>query len=413
MPAPRPPADAPDADPADRPDADRPAGAAPPIGVLKGRGSAWAIAHRFEGRTREWADDGWWAGEGEREAGGEGAGEHTATDAAAPAPRPVATEVRVELARRILSRNDSPDVPFELAINPYRGCEHGCIYCYARPTHSYLNLSPGLDFETRLIAKTNAAERLRAELAQPGYRPSPINLGSATDAYQPIERQWRLTRALLEVLDEVRHPATIVTKSGAIARDLDLLGRMAARQQLLVFISVTTLDVRLSRILEPRAAAPQRRLAAIRALAGAGVWVGVNVAPIIPFINEPEIEQILAAAAEAGARSAHWTVLRLPWEVNPLFQHWLAEHVPDRAERVMARIREMRGGRDYDADFRQRMKGAGVWAQLIRQRMEIGAARVGLARAVPTLDVSAFVPPPAPRPAPKPAREPPPQASLF
>jgi DNA repair photolyase len=345
----------------------------------KGRGTGWQIAHRFESRERETVDDGW-----------RSADDLIAARAdAAPPP----TTVREERVITILARNDSPDLPFDLSINPYRGCEHGCIYCYARPTHSYLNLSPGLDFETQLIAKTNAAERLRAELARPGYVAQPINLGSATDAYQPIERRLKLTRAILEVLDECRHPVSIVTKSGAITRDVDLLARMAARGQLIVFISITTLDADLARILEPRAASPARRLAAIRTLAAAGVWVGVNVAPVIPFINEPEIEQILAAAAEAGARSAHWTVLRLPWEVQPLFTDWLAQHFPDRAERVMNRLREMRGGKDYDADFRHRMKGDGLWAGLIRQRLEKGAARVGLVREVPALDFGAFVRP--------------------
>ncbi|MGY0195383.1 PA0069 family radical SAM protein [Leptothrix sp. BB-4] len=351
-----------------------------PMPPVRGRGTGWRIAHRFETDQRQAVDDGW-------------PGDDEPADTTDEPPRGPRTTVRIEQAGRILSRNDSPDVPFEQAANPYRGCEHGCIYCYARPTHSYLNLSPGLDFETQLVAKANAAERLRAELARPGYRPSPINIGSATDAYQPIERSHRLTRALLEVLDETRHPATIVTKSGGIVRDLDLLARMAARRQLIVFVSVTSLDARLSARLEPRAAAPARRLAAIRALAQAGVWVGVNVAPIIPFVNEPEIEQILEAAAEAGARSAHWTVVRLPWEVAPLFRDWLQAHLPDRADRVMARIREMRGGRDYDANFASRMKGQGTWAALLRQRVEKGAARVGLVRETPVLDVSAFVPP--------------------
>lgn len=343
--------------------------------VLRGRGTPWQVPHRFETCTREVEDDGW---------GGPG-------DAALPqglaAP---ATEVIEQRCGEILARNDSPDLPFRLSINPYRGCEHGCIYCYARPTHGYLDLSPGLDFETRIVAKVNAPERLRVALRRPGHRPEPINLGSATDAYQPVERRLRITRGVLEVLHEAGQPLSIVTKSGGIVRDLDLLAAMAARRQVIVFVSVTTLDPALHRILEPRAAAPQRRLAAIAALARAGVWVGVNVAPIVPFVNEPEIEAILAAAAEAGARSAHWTVLRLPWEVAPLFRDWLARHFPDRAARVMSRVQEMRGGRDYDADFRHRMKGDGPWAQLIRQRVEKGAARVGLQRTLPELDGSGF-----------------------
>ena len=370
---------------------------------LHGRGTGWRIAHRYETSQRQAIDDGWPGEDG----GAEDPAASTSASTSACAPRGPRTVVRIERVGRILSRNDSPDVPFELAVNPYRGCEHGCIYCYARPTHSYLNLSPGLDFETQLIAKADAAERLRAELARPGYQPSPINIGSATDAYQPIEREHRLTRALLEVLDQTCHPATVVTKSGGIVRDLDLLARMAARRQVIVFVSVTSLDARLSARLEPRASAPARRLAAIRALAEAGVWVGVNVAPVIPFVNEPEIEQFLAAAAEAGARSAHWTVVRLPWEVAPLFRDWLQVHLPDRADRVMARIREMRGGRDYDADFANRMKGQGTWATLLRQRVEKGAARVGLSRQTPVLDVSAFV-----RPSP-PGRPATPQQTLF
>jgi DNA repair photolyase len=355
----------------------------PAPGARKGRGTVWRIAHRFESDERCLHDDGW------------GSLDQIALDAA---ERPVqATEVSDEACRSILARNESPDIPFDLSINPYRGCEHGCIYCYARPTHGYLNLSPGLDFETRIVAKRNAAERLRAELARPAYVPTPINLGSATDAYQPVERRLGITRALLEVLDETRHPLSIVTKSGGIVRDLDLIARMAARQQVLVFISITTLDPALGRVLEPRASAPARRLAALRALAGAGVWVGVNVAPVIPFINEPEIEHIVEVAAAAGARSLHWTVLRLPWEVAPLFRQWLGEHFPDRAERVMARVREMRGGRDYQADFATRMKGAGPWAQLIRQRVELAGARHGLVRHTPVLDCSAFVRPASPQ----------------
>lgn len=343
-----------------------------------GRGTGWQIAHRFERDEREPADDGWPQAE--------------ADDDLAP-PQGPATEVRWERAGRILSANDSPDVPFELSVNPYRGCEHGCIYCYARPTHSYLNLSPGLDFETRLIAKEGAAERLREALARPGYVPRPLNVGSATDAYQPIERRLRLTRQVIEVLHEAQHPFSLVTKSGAVVRDLDLLAALAARRQVLVFISITTLTNALSRLLEPRASSPARRLAAVRALSAAGVWVGVNVAPIIPFVNEPEIEQIIEAAAEAGARSVHWTVVRLPWEVRPLFEAWLQQHLPDRAERVMARIRDMRGGQAYRADFATRMKGEGVWAELIRQRVEKAGQRHGLVRQTPLLDFSAFRPP--------------------
>ncbi len=345
---------------------------------LKGRGTATQLAHRFDPRQR--VNDGDGAG---------GVGDVGDEADVPPAPR---TEVTPEQARSILSHNDSPDIPFSQALNPYRGCEHGCIYCYARPTHSYLNLSPGLDFETRLVAKVNAAERLSAALQKPAYVCSPINLGSATDVYQPIEREWRLTRAVLEVLGACHHPFTLVTKSAGVLRDLDLLARAAERQLGYVMVSVTTLDGHLSRTLEPRAAAPWARLDAVRQLADAGVPVGVNVAPIIPFLNEPEIERIVEAAAQAGAHAIHHTIVRLPWEVNPLFQEWLDHHVPERAARIMARIREMRGGRDYDADFRTRMKGQGVWAELIRQRVRGAAARHGLGHSGPHLDVSAFDP---------------------
>jgi DNA repair photolyase len=344
---------------------------------IKGRGTPIRIAHRFEREAREVADDGW------------GTLDQLVGQEVLPPP----TQIIEERVKSILAANDSPDLPFELSINPYRGCEHGCVYCYARPTHSYLSLSPGLDFETKIIAKVNAVQRLRESLAKPGYVPRPLNVGSATDAYQPIERELRITRGVVELLHEAQHPLSVVTKSGGIVRDVDLLAAMAARQQALVFVSITTLQPDLHRILEPRASAPARRLAAVRALAEAGVHVGVNVAPIIPFINEPEIEAIVDAAAQAGAKSVHWTVLRLPWEVNPLFQQWLAQHFPERAARVMARVREMRGGRDYDSDFRTRMKGQGVWAQLIRQRVEKAAARCGITRRTPVLDFSAFVRP--------------------
>ena len=275
-------------------------------------------------------------------------------------------------------------------MNPYRGCEHGCVYCFARPTHSYLNMSPGLDFETKIVAKVNAAERLRAELARRSYEPKMLNIGSATDAYQPIERKLRITRSVIEVLAECRHAFSLVTKSSGIERDLDLIAPMAADGLVAVYLSVTSLDPQLARILEPRAAAPHRRLQTIEALAKAGVPVGVSVSPIIPFINEPELEHVLEAAANAGATSAFSIVLRLPWEVNPIFQHWLDEHYPDRAARVMARIREMRGGKDYDSRFGARMKGEGVWAQLLAQRFEKAVARLGLNRTRIELDLSRF-----------------------
>ena len=347
-----------------------------PVQALKGRGAATRLAHRFERDERAAFDDGW------------GTLEEGVTDA----PPPPATEVRFEDARSALGRNDSPDIPFDCSLNPYRGCEHGCIYCFARPTHSYLGLSPGLDFETRLIAKRNIADVLRAELGRKGYRPSQIAIGTATDCYQPIERELRLTRAILEVLEEARHPFGIVTKSSAVERDLDILAPMAAKRLAAVYVSVTTLDARLARSLEPRAAAPHRRLRTIRALAEAGVPVGVSVAPQIPFVTE-DMEQVLEAAWDAGARSAFYTVLRLPWEVAPLFRQWLELHHPQRAERVMARIQDMRGGKDYDADFATRMKGSGVWADLIRQRFEKATRRIGFDRERLVPDLAAFRPP--------------------
>ncbi len=313
-------------------------------------------------------------------------------EASSEAPLP-ATQLREERVRSILAGNDSPDIGFDLSINPYRGCEHGCIYCYARPTHSYLNLSPGLDFETRIVAKVNAAERLREALSARGYAPLALNLGSATDAYQPAERRLRITRSVIEVLAEARHPFSIITKSSLVERDLDLLQPLAADRLVAVYVSLTTLDSELARRMEPRAAAPARRLRTIERLASAGVPVGVSVSPVIPFLNEPELERILEAAAGAGARRAFSIVLRLPWEVNPLFQSWLETHYPDRARRIMARIRDMRGGKDNDARFGTRMTGSGVWAQLLRQRFRKACERLGLNNDRFELDASRFVPP--------------------
>ncbi len=310
--------------------------------------------------------------------------------------------MRCEQARSIIARNDSPDVPFEQSINPYRGCEHGCIYCYARPTHSWLGLSPGLDFESRLIAKVNAVELLRQELAAPAYRARLINLGAVTDAYQPVERELGITRGLVEVLADCRHPLAIVTKASLVERDIDLLAPMAADGLAEVFISITTLDHDLARIMEPRCASPERRLRTVRRLADAGVPVGVLVAPIIPFVNEPEIERIVAAVAEAGARSAHYTVIRLPWELTGLFDDWLLAHFPDRAERVLGHIAAMRTApgdatrRFNDADFASRMKGRGPWAELIRQRFRLAVKRAGLGRAMTPLRADLFVPPELP-----------------
>ncbi|SCC91340.1 conserved hypothetical protein [Thiomonas sp. X19] len=361
--------------------------------ALKGRGTAVPIAHRFEHNARDAFDDGWGTLD-----------EDVLTRGEAPPP---ATTVTHEQARSLLTRNSSPDIPFTLSLNPYRGCEHGCIYCYARPTHAYLDLSPGLDFETRLVAKINAASVLERELARPGHQASSIAIGSITDAYQPIERELRITRAVLQVLGDCAHPYAIITKSAGVLRDLDLIAPAAQTGRAWVSVSITTLDAPLARILEPRAAAPQRRLEVVRRLALAGVPVGVNVAPIIPFINDGEIETIIQAAVEAGARSIHHTVLRLPWEVAPLFRRWLEVHVPERAARVMARVQDLHGivpaqraahhgrpARDYDASFGQRMHGTGPWADLIRQRIAKASARAGLrAGGLTALDCSAFRPP--------------------
>jgi DNA repair photolyase len=349
-----------------------------PLSALKGRGAVSRMAHRFSSDTRAEFDDGWDTLDlGVMEAA---------------AYLPPATQVRMEVARTAISKNDSPDIYFDYSVNPYRGCEHGCIYCYARPTHSYLNLSPGLDFETQIIAKSNIAAVLRQELARRSYVSQLINIGSGTDCYQPVERELKLTRSVIELLSEVGHPLSLVTKSSGVERDLDLLVPMAQRQLAAVYITITTLDSKLARILEPRAAAPHRRLKTIEKLARAGVPVGVSVAPQIPFVNE-DMEQVLEAAWDAGARTAFYTVLRLPWEVSPLFREWLAQHYPQRAERVMARVQDMRGGQDYDANFATRMKGQGIWAELIKKRFEAACRKHGFNRVRIPLDMSAFVPP--------------------
>ncbi|MBX3622612.1 MAG: PA0069 family radical SAM protein [Rhizobacter sp.] len=341
---------------------------------IKGRGTGWSIVHRYARQTADRFDDGW----------------GTLDQDASEERLPPSTQIIEERVKSVLSSNDSPDIDFDVSVNPYRGCEHGCIYCFARPTHSYLNLSPGLDFETRIIAKVNAAERLREAFASRAYEPSMLNIGSATDAYQPIERKLGITRSIIELLAECRHPFSLVTKSSGVERDLDLIAPMAADHLAAVYVSVTSLDAGLARILEPRAAAPHRRLQTIAALASAGVPVGVSVSPVIPFINEPEVERILEAAAAAGASAAFSIVLRLPWEVNPLFQQWLEQHFPERAARVMARVREMRGGKDYDASFATRMTGEGVWAQLLRQRFTKACARLGLNKTRIALDLGQF-----------------------
>ncbi|MDZ4143831.1 MAG: PA0069 family radical SAM protein [Burkholderiales bacterium] len=343
-----------------------------PVAAIKGRGAATALAHRFSTEARTAFDDGWPPSDGET-------GES----------RPPPTQIFFETVKSVISRNDSPDIAFELSINPYRGCEHGCSYCYARPTHSYLNLSPGLDFETQIIAKQNIVEVLRAELGAPRYRPALLNIGSVTDAYQPVERELGLTRGVIGVLQACRHPFSLITKGSGVERDLDLIAPMAAQGLAAVYITITTLDAALARRMEPRAASPARRLRTLATLAQAGVPVGVSVAPQIPFIND-DMEQVLEAAWAAGARSAFYTVLRLPFELAPLFREWLALHYPGRAARVMARVQEMRGGQDYQADFATRMKGQGLWADLIRQRFEKTCARLGYHRQRVALDLSRF-----------------------
>ena len=327
----------------------------------KGRGSPVNPEGRFETASREAVDDGWFP------------------DMPDEPTRPQ-TVVTLESAKSIISRHDSPDLNFSQSVNPYRGCAHGCSYCYARPSHAYLGLSPGLDFETRLFPKPEAARLLREELARPGYRCEPINIGSNTDGYQPIEREHRITRSVLEVLHEASHPVAIVTKSALVERDLDLLAPMARENLVSVTISVTTLDGRLASRMEPRASAPARRIEAIRRLRAAGVPVGVNVAPIIPFLTDHELESILEAAAGAGASWAGWILVRLPWEVKDIFRAWLVEHVPLKAAHVMARLNEMRGGRDNDPRFGTRMSGEGLLADLVRRRFGVACGRLALAQ---------------------------------
>ncbi|MEX3635499.1 PA0069 family radical SAM protein [Paraburkholderia sp. BR14320] len=345
---------------------------APPA-PRKGRGAVTNLQGRYEVDQREAVDDGWQA------AGDDGE------------PKVLRTQVFEERAKTILTRNASPDIPFNVSLNPYRGCEHGCIYCFARPTHSYLGLSPGLDFESRIYAKINAPELLERELSKKSYVPEAIALGVATDAWQPAERDLRLTRRVIEVLSERNHPFAAITKSSLIERDIDLLAPMAERGQFMAAITITTLDADIARTLEPRAATPSRRLRTIRTLSEAGIPVGVSIAPVIPFITEPDMERVLEACAEAGASNASYIVLRLPWEVAPLFKGWLSAHFPDRAERVMHRVHDMRGGKDYDSSFSTRMKGEGLWADLLKQRFHKAARRLGLSgRDRGILDMSQF-----------------------
>lgn len=343
-----------------------------PAAPSRGRGATLNPEGRFEALRRESFDDGW---DGTRDEPGR--------------PRTLVTEER---ARSIVSENDSPDVPFEVSLNPYRGCEHGCIYCYARPSHAYLDLSPGLDFETRLFAKTNAAELLRENLLRPGYRCRPISLGANTDPYQPVERRYRITRSVLEVLAACDHPVTIVTKNALVERDLDLIEGMARKNLVYVHLSLATLDVEVARRMEPRASAPARRVEAIRRLSSAGVPCGVLVAPVVPFLTDAGIESVLETAAAAGARGASWVLLRLPYEVKDLFEDWLRQHFPLKAEHVMNRVRAMRDGRDNDARFGRRMRGEGVLADLLAARFTKTCQRLGLSRERIALDSARFRP---------------------
>lgn len=343
-------------------------------GIRRGRGAVSNPTGRFEPARAELVDDGWGNLEDDLPL--------------------LMTTVKAEPARSIISRNKSPDIPFDQSINPYRGCEHGCIYCYARPSHSFLNLSPGLDFETKLFYKPDAARLLERELAAPRYQFSPITIGANTDPYQPIEREYKVTRSLIEVLARSRHPLSIITKGSLIERDIDLLAPMAQLNLVKVFVSVTTLDNKLKRTLEPRTASPAARLRTIRALHAAGIPVGVMVAPVIPVLTDAEVENIIEASAGAGAQSAGYVLLRLPHELKELFRDWLEHNEPLKAKHVLARLQQMRGGRDYDAAFGRRQTGEGEYAALLQQRFAIACARYGLkTRERFSHDCSLFMPP--------------------
>lgn len=342
----------------------------------KGRGALSNPEGRFETRYREDADDGW---------------NRPMEDEELP---PLTTELRPDPSRNIITRNQSPDIPFAQSINPYKGCEHGCIYCYARPSHAYLNLSPGLDFETKIFFKDRAAELLDRELRRPSYRPAAITLGANTDPYQPAERKLQVTRSILEVLRRFRHPVSIITKSALVTRDLDLLAELAQQNLAAVFITITTLDDDLKRHLEPRAASPAARLKAMEALTKAGVPVGVMNAPIIPAINDAEMERVLEKAAGAGARGAGYVLLRLPYELKELFREWLKEHYPLKAEHVMSIIRQSRDGKDYDSGFGTRFRGTGQFADLIARRFALAVKRHDLGFRGMRLSTEHFTVPP-------------------
>jgi DNA repair photolyase len=346
--------------------------AAPP--APRGRGAQTNATGRFESLVHEAFDDGW-------------------TDADAE-PAKLKTTLSVDRARTIITRNDSPDIGFDRSINPYRGCEHGCIYCFARPTHAYLGLSPGLDFESQLYFKPEAAKLLEKELSRPRYVCERIQLGANTDPYQPIERRLRVTRGILEVLERFNHPVGITTKNAMIVRDADILGSMGRANLAMASMSITTLDRKLARAMEPRASTPERRLEAVRIMTQAGLPMAVSFAPVIPGLNDHELEAVLQRGAEAGARVAHFTVLRLPLEIKDLFREWLEAERPDRASRVMSLVRQMRGGKDYDSAWDKRMKGEGPLADLIAVRFKAACKRYGLNQARITLDTGQFRPPP-------------------
>lgn len=340
---------------------------------IRARGADTNRPGRFEPTAREAFDDGWDLPEEQRL---------------------VATETRVERPRSAISWNRSPDLPFDRSINPYRGCEHGCVYCYARPTHAFLNLSPGLDFETRLIARPGIAEVLAAELRRPAYRVAPVAIGTNTDPYQPVERNHAIMRKVLAVLSAFRHPVWITTRGTLIERDIDLIAPMAAQGLASVSVSVTTLDEVLARRMEPRAPAPGRRLQIIRRLAEAGIPVRIQVSPLIPALTDHELEAVMIAGRDAGAQAANTIPLRLPLEVATLFRTWLEANVPDRAAHVMGRVRELHGGRDYDPEFGTRMRGQGLWADLIQRRADLARRRLGLKESLPPLRSDLFAPPP-------------------
>jgi DNA repair photolyase len=329
--------------------------------ALHGRGAVSNASGRFEKQQRVLVDDGWSKSDDEE-------------------PPPLKTDLMIDSSRTIITRNNSPDISFAQSINPYKGCEHGCIYCFARPTHAYLGLSPGADFESKLFMKPNAAELLRKEFCNPSYVPKVIAIGTNTDPYQPTEKRMRIMRSILEVLHEFRHPVGIVTKSALITRDIDILAPMAEQGLAKVAVSVTTLDRQLARVMEPRASTPPKRLAAIKMLTDAGIPTGVMFAPVIPALNDEEMESVLGEAHALGARSAGYVLLRLPLEIKDLFREWLEANVPDRARHVMSLVRSMRGGKDYDSQWHTRMRGTGPYADMIAQRFHLAAKKLGLNR---------------------------------